>query len=178
MTLANGKAYSYDNNGNMIARGSQILGYDAENRLTQVDSNGVLTAFGYADDGSRLYRDGLSSGTYQIWIGGLYEDKNGQELCHVFAGGMRVATFEPASGGPYASVWAPKTLWARTGEVLTAASSWPFAQGRTPATVLVTTLLMLLLLSITARRGWRWNPNAWIARRLRHVLLLLGRRPG
>jgi len=122
VTLAHGKAYSYDNNGNMIARGAQVLAYDAENRLALVDSNGVQTAFGYADDGSRLYRDGLTSGTYQIWIGSVYEDKNGQELCHVFAGGQRIATFEPSMGGPYfAGWWAPKTLWARATETFTSA---------------------------------------------------------
>jgi hypothetical protein len=34
----------------------------------------------------------------------------GKQLCHVFAGSLRLCTFEPASGGPYAMTWAPKTL--------------------------------------------------------------------
>ncbi len=152
VTLAHGKAYSYDNNGNMIQRGSQTLIYDPENRLIEVNSNNVVTYFGYADDGTRLYRDGASSGSYQIWIGALYEDKSGQELCHVFAGDIRVATFQPEASSSYANMWAPRTWWAQASEALDAATTWPFAEDRTPKTVLLGTLLMILVLCVSVRR--------------------------
>jgi hypothetical protein len=32
-----------------------------------------------------------------IWIGGIYEIKDGKTLCHAFADGRRVATFEPVN---------------------------------------------------------------------------------
>lgn len=88
-----------------------------------------------------------------------------------------VATFEPSVGGNYFSaVWAPKTIWAKTTEALTAATAWPFQQNRTPATVLVTTLLMMILVaSITGRRGWRWDPNASILRALARMATLAHR---
>src|SRR6266516_925795 len=73
VTLANGKSYSYDNCGNMIVRGAQLLSYDEENQLMQVNSNGVLSTFGYADGGGRLWKQAPSG--LQVWIGGLYEEK-------------------------------------------------------------------------------------------------------
>jgi len=177
VTLAHGKSYSYDNNGNMIVRGAQILAYDAENRLSEVNSNGVITAFGYAEDGGRIWKQTASG--LQVWVGGLYEEKGGRVLCHVFAGGKRLATFEPVMGGPYfAGLWAPKTLWTRATETLTAATSWPFAEGRTPATVLLSTLLLVLFTIISARRGFRSLPSSaagpWILRTLAKFLPLLG----
>ena len=87
--------YAYDMNGNTVARGVQNLRYDAANHLVLVRSNGVaLATFGYADDGSRLWKQ---TGTnLQIWVGSLYEEKQGKRLCHIWAGGRRVATFDSA----------------------------------------------------------------------------------
>ena len=87
--------YAYDMNGNTVARGVQNLRYDAANHLVLVRSNGVaLASFGSADDGSRLWK---KTGTnLQIWIGSFYEEKQGKRLCHVWAGGWRVATFDSA----------------------------------------------------------------------------------
>ena len=96
VTSAYGKSYSYDACGNMTARGSDTLTYDARNRLIKVvkDSNDI--EFGYSADGTRLYKK-FNSTVTQVWIGDIYEEKDDKILCHVYAGDKLVATFEPAS---------------------------------------------------------------------------------
>ncbi len=99
---ANGNSYVYDAVGNMTTRnsseyGSQTLTYDEQNRLKQVAiSGGSTVQFGYAGGGARLWKkvDGQITG---LWIGSLYEEKDGKILCHVYAGDRLVATFEPES---------------------------------------------------------------------------------
>src|SRR5690606_32187039 len=93
----------YDACGNMTVRGNQTLIYDEENQLTQVTGPGLSVTFGYADGGGRLWRAGATG--YTVWIGGIYEIKDGKTLCHVSAGGGRVATFEPLGGGPFAGIF-------------------------------------------------------------------------
>jgi RHS repeat-associated protein len=91
---ANGVSYTYDLNGNVSMRGRQHLLYNAYNQLCKVwNTNGLVTTFGYAADGSRLWEQ---SGTnaLQVWIGGSYEEKNGQTLYHVLANGQTVCTFD------------------------------------------------------------------------------------
>ncbi|MDX6766087.1 MAG: toxin TcdB middle/N-terminal domain-containing protein [Candidatus Methylacidiphilales bacterium] len=96
VTQAHGKTYAYDANGSMTIRGDQTLTYDPENRLASVTGGNATTTFGYAHDGSRLWK---YNGThYTIWIGGIYEIKDGKTLCHVLADGKRLCTFEPAGG--------------------------------------------------------------------------------
>ena len=96
----------YDLCGNMIVRhggttNSQALVYDAENRLvrlSQAGTNFLLVQFGYAGDGSRLWKWANQNPTnLQVWIGNIYEEKNGKVLFHVFAGGQQVCTFETNS---------------------------------------------------------------------------------
>ncbi len=71
--------------------------------------------------------------------GTLYEERAGQRLCHVHAGGRRIATFEPQStvcqalGLPAA--WDGRL--ARLGRALT----WPFRHGYQPVVVLALVLL-------------------------------------
>jgi len=153
------------------------------------DAAAVAGEVSRAGEAGGLARDGVSSCYCQLSIaglemriGGIYEEKGGKTLCHVFAGGKRLCTFEPASGGPYAMIWAPKTLWAHATETFVSATSWPFQQNRTPTTVLVTTLLMILFTSIYARRGFgvRSSPAAAgeILRWLAKFLLLLGEKAG
>jgi RHS repeat-associated protein len=174
VTSANGASYSYDANGNMIDRNSILMEYDEENRLIQ-SGDECTVQFGYADGGARLWKVSGSCSTAQIWIGGIYEEKGGKALCHVFAGGQRLCTFEPASGGPYAMIWAPKTLWAHATETFVSATSWPFQHNRTPATVLLTTLLFLLCVIRSARRGFgaRLSPAA-----ARWLIQMRAQRPG
>jgi len=91
---ANGINYAYDGNGNMLVRGSQRLDYDPENRLTLVISTNSTTTYGYADSGARLWKQSSGTNGLQIWIGENYEEKNGQILFHVLAGGRMVCTFD------------------------------------------------------------------------------------
>ena len=91
---ADGMWCTYDLNGNVVFRSGQRLNYDVNNRLCQViNTNGLVTTFGYAADGSRLWE---LSGTnaLQVWIDGNYEEKQGQILFHINAGGRLVATFD------------------------------------------------------------------------------------
>ncbi|MBI3852883.1 MAG: hypothetical protein HY298_21725 [Verrucomicrobia bacterium] len=149
VTNANGKSYTYDANGNMITRGSQTLAYDEENQLKQVSGGGGPTVtFGYADGGTRLWKG--STNGYTIWIAGIFEIKDNKQLCHVFAGGRRIATFEPQSGFAWSI---QKRPWlAATSAFLTRTSNWPFQEGRTPWTLLVGTLLGILGVCVAARR--------------------------
>ncbi len=102
VTAANGNSYAYDAGGNMTTRnsstyGNQTLTYDEQNRLEQVAiSGGSTVQFGYSAGGVRLWKrvDGQMTG---LWIGSLYEEKDGKILCHVYAGDRLVATFEPES---------------------------------------------------------------------------------
>jgi len=166
VTGANGRTYSYDNAGNMTSRGTgsgnQSLTYNEENRLISVYKSGSpYVTFGYADDGTRLWRDSTGTGGtgLSVWIGSLYEVRGGKTLCHVFAEGKRVATFEPQGGGPWAKVIGEERwhVWSRAAE---AAFLWPFQYGRTPTTVLILTLTGILLASVMSRCRWRWGAHA------------------
>ncbi len=46
-----------------------------------------MALVGYADGGARLWKN--NGGTYTIWIGGIYEVRGSQTLCHIYAGGQR-----------------------------------------------------------------------------------------
>ena len=86
---ANGMWFTYDQNGNVVFRSGQRLDYDVNNRLYRViGTNGVVTTFGYDANGARLWE---LSGTnaLQVWIGNNYEEKQGQILYHIYAGGRR-----------------------------------------------------------------------------------------
>jgi RHS repeat-associated protein len=94
---ANGVSYTYDLCGNMTLRGSQRLDYDARNRLANVSANTTTTAtFGYADSGERLWKQ--SSAGLHVWIGALYEVRNGVPRFHIMADGKRIAAIEPGTG--------------------------------------------------------------------------------
>jgi RHS repeat-associated protein len=72
-----GTAYLYDANGNQTNRGSDVLTWDASNRLTTYDPPGAgSTQFIYDADGTRIVRldpDGTATTT----IGGVYEHVQG-----------------------------------------------------------------------------------------------------
>lgn len=94
-----GKTYLYDLCGNMIVRDQQALDYDPENRLARVSQSGsppLFVEFGYAADGTRLWKK-KNHTDLQVWIGEIYEEKGGKVLFHVFAGSERVCTFEAGS---------------------------------------------------------------------------------
>ena len=94
----------YDLCGNMMVRhggltNSQALVYDAANRLSAIAQAGVMSdEFGYANDGSRLWkRINQNPTNIQVWIGNIYEEKGGRTLFHVYANGQQVCTFETNS---------------------------------------------------------------------------------
>jgi RHS repeat-associated protein len=99
VTNANGVWFTYDRNGNVVFRSGQRLDYDVNNRLFRVAAtNGSTTTFGYAGDGTRLW-ELTGTNSLQVWIGDIYEERDGKVLYHIAASGRRVCTFEPAAGG-------------------------------------------------------------------------------
>jgi RHS repeat-associated protein len=96
VTAANGTNYSYDQNGNMLTRGGQELVYDPENRLTLVVMSNSTVAFGYDASGARLWKQGATTNSLQVWIDGIYEEKDGKTLYHILAGDRIVCTFDSA----------------------------------------------------------------------------------
>jgi RHS repeat-associated protein len=105
---ANGANYSYDQNGNMLTRGGQELVYDPENRLTLVVMSNSTVAFGYDASGARLWKQGAPTNSLQVWIDGIYEEKDGKILYHVLAGDRIVCTFD--STGITAEYYHPDQL--------------------------------------------------------------------
>jgi len=100
---ANGQKYAYDLCGNMLVRRKQSLVYNPENRLVASAVSNRVTTFGYADDGTRLWKQPPGTNGLQVWIGGIYEEKNGKTLFHISAGDRLVYTaFSPdGSAGEY-----------------------------------------------------------------------------
>jgi RHS repeat-associated protein len=91
---ANGVWFTSDQNGNVVFRGGQRLEYNVNNELSLVlSTNGTLTKFGYGAGGERLWKSS-STNSLQVWIGGGYEEKNGQVLYHIVAAGRLVCTFD------------------------------------------------------------------------------------
>jgi RHS repeat-associated protein len=91
-TVGSIRSYGYDANGNMISRNGQRLDYDLENRLARVISLTSTNIFGYDGGGTRLWKQGTN--TLQVWIGGLYEEKQGRVLFHVQTEDLTVCTFD------------------------------------------------------------------------------------
>jgi len=91
---ANGVWFTYDQNGNVVIRGRQRLDYDVNNHLSRVtNTNGTTVTFGYDASGARLWEQ-IGTNAPQVWIGGNYEEKGGQTLYHIYAGGRQVCTFD------------------------------------------------------------------------------------
>jgi RHS repeat-associated protein len=147
VTNANGTSYSYDACGNMVTRGAQTLTYDEQNQLSAVGG----TTFGYSDSGARLWRYG--SGGYTVWIGGIYEysEPSGKALCHVMAGGQRIATFEPQGGGLWTKV-VGEQRWAAAYPVIDRFLSWPFQNGRGTYSLLAALFAAIGAMCLVSRR--------------------------
>ena len=94
-SLSNNNHYQYDANGNMTQRvigaDTYLLGYDAENRLVQVQKNSVVVAsFTYDADGKRV--KSVMDGETTLFVGAHYEVKNGNQITQYYlAGTTRVA---------------------------------------------------------------------------------------
>jgi RHS repeat-associated protein len=94
-SLSNNNHYQYDANGNMTQRvigaDTYLLGYDAENRLVQVQKNSVVVAsFTYDADGKRV-KSVMGADTI-LFVGAHYQVKNGSEITQYYmAGSTRIA---------------------------------------------------------------------------------------
>src|SRR5205823_109340 len=111
---------------------------------------GLSVTFGYAEGGGRLWRCGTNC--YTVWIGGIYELKDGKTLCHVFAGGKRLATFEPQGGGPWAKIFGEER-WFAASIGIQRILDWPFQKGRAPLTLLLLTFSGMAAVCLAGRRA-------------------------
>lgn len=93
VTNANGIRYLYDLNGNVANRGGMRLVYNVNNQMSAVLRPTMTVQCGYAADGARLWKSNATN-SLQVWIGNTYEEKNGQVLFHIYAGGQLVCTFD------------------------------------------------------------------------------------
>ncbi|MCG3113837.1 MAG: hypothetical protein MCM46_18690 [Candidatus Manganitrophus sp. SB1] len=101
--LPGGIDYSYNANGDMIRRGTDVLGYDVQARLTSVSNATGTTTFVYDGDGGRVKK--INGSVTNIYIGKLWECtlsasatscKSGSawtsaNVKHIFAGSARIA---------------------------------------------------------------------------------------
>ena len=115
---ANGLNYTYDLCGNMLTRGSQALVYNPENRLIASAVSNQVTTFGYDAGGNRLWKQGALTNTLQVWIEGIYEEKDGKILFHISAGDRIVYTH--SSDGSVAEYYHPDNL--HSAEILSSSS--------------------------------------------------------
>jgi RHS repeat-associated protein len=128
-TIGNGEyTFTYDANGNME---TQVKGgvttryvYDVENRLIEIQENGVTTAtYAYDGDGTRTTKvvqtqqQNLGSGRHLLpgprlakltgdssettrYVGDVYEENGTQKTTHVFFGSTRFASVIRTNAGP------------------------------------------------------------------------------
>ena len=93
VTTAGANSYAYDFNGNMITRtvGSTtyVQSYDAENRLVSVTGGTVPATFVYDGDNNRVR--GTIGNVVTVYVGNLYEVRNGMVKKYYYAGNQRVA---------------------------------------------------------------------------------------
>ncbi|MHC1727495.1 MAG: RHS repeat domain-containing protein [Syntrophobacteraceae bacterium] len=66
------------------------LVYDYDNRLAAINTDSGMTTFVYNYQGERVVKQSGNSTT--IYIGGLFEDKDGVKVKHIFAGDRRIVT--------------------------------------------------------------------------------------
>lgn len=97
VTSAAGINYTYDANGNMTGRGTEVLDYDVENRLSSVTIGITTTNFVYNGNGVRVKK--MSGGSAFIYIGKLFECVSPCKPSgvwtgtkHIFAGSVRIAS--------------------------------------------------------------------------------------
>jgi RHS repeat-associated protein len=88
-STSDGKTYTYDLNGNMTSDSQRTITYDYDNMPVSVTLNNETSTFVYDGGGARVKKI-TSSGTV-IYIGKLYECKDGSCSKYIFAGGTRIA---------------------------------------------------------------------------------------
>ena len=104
VTAVAGVNYSYDANGNMTGRGTDVLAYDLENRLSSVTVGSAVTSFVYDGAGGRVKK--TSGGSTFVYIGKFFECvspcKPGGVWTgtkHIFAGSARIASKQITTTG-------------------------------------------------------------------------------
>ncbi|MHC1727503.1 MAG: RHS repeat domain-containing protein [Syntrophobacteraceae bacterium] len=66
------------------------LVYDYDNRLAAINTDSGMTTFAYNYQGERVIKQSGNSTT--IYIGGLFEEKDGERIKHLFAGDRRIVS--------------------------------------------------------------------------------------
>jgi RHS repeat-associated protein len=89
LETTDGKQYTYDANGNMVADTMRSIDYDYDNMPKTVTINNVTTEFKYSGKGSRVKK--ITPNGTTIYIGKLYECKEGACSKYIFVGGTRLA---------------------------------------------------------------------------------------
>ncbi len=89
---AGSNTYTYDANGNMITRNGSTIAYDYDNRPSSITTGSVTTSFVYDYKGARVKKTTDSPQSTTVYIGNLYECKDGVCTKHIFAGGRRIAS--------------------------------------------------------------------------------------
>jgi len=89
-------SYSYDNNGNMTARGSQTIDWDFENRPVSTSGRSGDATFVYDGDGNRVKK--TEGGETVLYINRYYEKNltTGNITTSYYHGGRLVAQLEGA----------------------------------------------------------------------------------
>ena len=95
VTNANGKNYTYDDNGNMTARGGDSLSWDVENHLITMTVSSTTT-FAYDGDGTRVKK--AVGGTTTYYVGNWYEKTGDGETKYYYHGGRLVALRRSGNG--------------------------------------------------------------------------------
>jgi len=97
VTNANSKNYTYDDNGNMTARGGDSLSWDVENHLITMTVSSTTTTFAYDGDGVRVKK--AVGGTTTYYVGNWYEKTSaGVETKYYYHGDRLVALRRSGDG--------------------------------------------------------------------------------
>ncbi len=159
MTAVNGQPIAYDANGNRISNpDGQIYGYDGEDRLESIATNGDTVEFLYGSDNQRVARVVVDGGGSQrvtrYYSDLLHTTADGKTVKSYFLGGVRIAsrTTEDSS-------W---ELAAASSGGIRVASAWhgrPILllelDGPAQNAALIGTLILLLALAAAPRRRTR-----------------------
>jgi RHS repeat-associated protein len=95
-----------DGNGNMVIARDKWIAYDPENRPQKVVmADGRVTEYVYDHSGQRVaqkvYGAGSTTATVTRYVGTVYEEKGGEQIKYIYAGGQRVAQVSSARGATY-----------------------------------------------------------------------------
>lgn len=95
-----------DGNGNMVIARDKWIAYDSNNRPQKVvTADGTVAEYVYDHTGQRVaqkvYAPGSSTATITAYVGTVYEEKAGEPIKYIYAGGERVAQVSRGGGTVY-----------------------------------------------------------------------------